>query len=55
MTDYWHHRYLKTLAKAAESRDAQVRSAYSDLAAHYDAMRRFCERSPIVAECRWAA
>ena len=55
MTYYWHNRYMKTLAMVEESKDSQVRSAYADLAAHYDAMRRFCERSPRVEGCRWAA
>jgi len=46
MADYWHNRYLQTLSKIDQAQSAAARSAYMDLAIHYKAMRRFCERAP---------
>lgn len=54
MNNYWQARYLQALARAEQAVSAQTRCAYADLAAHYDAMRRLCERSP-VSELRPAA
>jgi len=47
MSEYWHNRYLLALAKIDEAQSVQARSAYIDLAAHYRAMRQFCDRSPV--------
>lgn len=47
MSNYWHARYLQALAKVNQAQSAEARSAYADLAAHYDAMHRLCERSPV--------
>jgi hypothetical protein len=47
MNNYWHARYLQAVAKVNQAQSAQARSAYADLAAHYDAMHRLCERSPV--------
>lgn len=47
MTNYWNARYMETLAKIDQAQSAKTRSAYADLAAHYEAMRRLCERSPV--------
>jgi len=46
MADYWHTRYLQALSKVEASESSKARSAYLDLASHYWAMKRFCERSP---------
>ncbi len=55
MADYWHSRYLQTLSNIAEAKCPKVRSAYMDLAAHYSAMRQFCERGVAADVYRTAA
>jgi uncharacterized protein YukE len=47
MNNYWYARYLEALAKVSQAQSAETRSAYADLAAHYNAMQRLCERSPV--------
>jgi hypothetical protein len=54
MTNYWRARYLQAIAKVEQAQSTRTRSAYADLALHYDAMHRLCERSP-VGELRTAA
>jgi hypothetical protein len=46
MTNYWQARYLLAVAKVEQAQSARARSAYADLADHYEAMCRLCERSP---------
>jgi hypothetical protein len=55
MADYWHARYVEALSKVNAARSPQARSAYSDLAAHYRAMREFCDRPKIFEGVRTAA
>lgn len=55
MADYWHSRYLQALQKLQEAKSSEVRVAYIDLAAHYEAMERLCEHSRSVCEFRSAA
>jgi hypothetical protein len=52
---YWHKRYLQALAKLGAAQSLQTRAAYRDLAAHYDAMRHFCERHTLGTDLRSAA
>lgn len=47
MNNYWHARYLHAVAKLNQAQSAETHSVYADLAAHYEAMRRLCERSPV--------
>jgi hypothetical protein len=55
MSDYWHRGYLQALAKLGGAQSLQARVVYYDLAAHYDAMRHFCERHTLGHEIRSAA
>ena len=47
MNNYWDARYLQSVAKVNQDQSDQARSAYADLAAHYDAMAPLCGRSPV--------
>jgi len=47
MANYWQARYLVALSNAHRAQSPQSKLAYIDLAAHYLAMQRFCERAPI--------
>jgi hypothetical protein len=49
MANYWEARYLVALSKANQAQSPQTKLAYIDLATHYQAMRRFCERAPVRA------
>ena len=55
MADYWHTRYLDAQSKIHEAESSQARSAYMKLAAHYKAMRAFCDRGPVVEGYRLTA
>jgi hypothetical protein len=55
MSTYWHKRYLRALGRVDKAQSLQTRTAYRDLAAHYDAMRHFCERHNLGREMRPAA
>jgi hypothetical protein len=54
MANYWLKRYVHTLAKIERAQSSETRAAYRDLAAHYDAMRHFCERHVVRPENRSA-
>ena len=55
MGRYWHTRYLQALGKVDQAQSLQTKIAYQELAAHYDAMRHFCERHSLSREMRSAA
>ena len=44
MSNYWNARHAQALAKVNEAQSLRTRTAYLELAEHYNAMRRFCER-----------
>jgi hypothetical protein len=47
MANYWQARYMVALSSADRAQSPQTKLAYIELAAHYQAMRSFCERTPI--------
>lgn len=55
MCNYWHDRYLETLAKAHSAASERARLAYLELAEHHQAMHRLCRLYPMDNEYRNAA
>jgi hypothetical protein len=55
MADYWHKRYLEALFQSESAMSSNARAAYEDLASHYYAMKRFCDRRSPVQEQQLAA
>lgn len=55
MRDYWHERYLESLAQAKSATSERARLAYLDLADHHQAMHRLCRQYSFDKDYRDAA